>query len=78
MTDTIHNINTFYDIFWEVLTYGYEFNAQSHFNYDILNDVVYDINKILDYYEYDETDPIYRWLDRLCDDVARFRDSFDD
>lgn len=69
----VHKINKFYQIFWEVLDYGYEFNIHS-LGYNDLTDVLFDIHEILDGYDYDETDEMVIWLNKLYDKIIKFRD----
>lgn len=69
----VRKINKFYNIFWEVLEYGYEFNLRS-LTYNDLTDVLFDIHEILDGYDYDETDDMVQWLDKLYDQILKFRD----
>ncbi len=65
-------IRKFYKIFGEILNSNF-ITKLSDMTYDNLNDVVYDINEILCGYDNDETDEMYIWLDKLCDEVAWFR-----
>lgn len=69
----VHKINKFYNTFWEVLEYGYEFKVRN-LNHNDLSDVLFDIHEILDCYDYDETDDMVVWLDKLYTDILDFRD----
>lgn len=65
-------IKKFYNIFGEFV--GDNFITKlSHMTYDDLNDVIYDINEVLCDYEDDETNEMCRWLTKLCDEIAWFR-----
>ena len=66
-------INKFYHIFWEVLDYDHEFKIDN-LGYNDLTDVLFDIHEILDGYDYDETDDMVIWLDKLYNQVINFRD----
>jgi hypothetical protein len=68
-----YQINKFYHIFWEVLDYDCEFKVHN-LGYNDLTDVLFDIHEILDGYDYDETDDIVIWLDKLYDQIIKFRD----
>lgn len=66
-------ISKFYKIFGFAV--GDNFITKlSDMTYDNLNDVIYDLNEILCAYDDNEVDEMYRWLSRLLDEVARFRD----
>lgn len=68
-----HKIKKFYHIFWKVLDYDHEFKVHT-LGYNDLTDVLFDIHEILDGCDYDETDPMTVWLDKLYDQIIKFRD----
>ena len=68
-----HKINQFYHIFWEVLDYDCEPKVDS-LGYNDLTDVLFDLHEILDGYDYDETDDMVIWLDKLYASILKFRD----
>jgi hypothetical protein len=72
-TILVHKINKFYHIFWEVLDYDCELKVHS-LGYNDLSDVLFDIHEILDGYDYDETDEMVVWLDKLYNQVINLRD----
>ena len=66
-------INKFYGIFWEVLDYDYKVTIDT-LGYNDLTDVLFDIHEILDGYDYNETDEMVIWLDKLYNQIIKFRD----
>lgn len=68
-----HKINKFYHIFWEVLGYSYEYKVHS-LDYNTLHNALFDINEALEAYDDDQTDGMYRWLDKLASQVMDRRD----
>lgn len=69
----VHRINKFYNIFWEVLEYGYEFNIRS-LDYDSLSGVLFDIYEVLEAYEYDQADDMVKWLVKLNIQITNFQE----
>ena len=66
-------INKFYNIFWEVLDYNCKPTIHS-LGYNDLTDVLFDIHEILDGCDYDQTDSMVIWLDKLYNQILEFRD----
>lgn len=69
----LYQINKFYHIFWDVLDYDNEFKID-RLDHNDLTDVLFDIHEVLDGYDYDTTDSMVVWLDKLYNRAIKFRD----